>query len=260
MKKYLVILLVVVLTCIGIFFLFFNDKDSKGDGNIISNIANDIKKEITNSTGETLYIKNLPINIEKYDKKTLKAGDMKFSNMKLQFDTMYFDYGFLVPANSVGPAKRNPQPTFIVPLGTKVRSIVDGVVVNIPKLYSNDYSVMVAKSKESNMIYELEHVINPTVKVGDTVKAGDIVAEVSDYDSRNTPGYGLVEIGILVGGGNNPPHHLCPYLYLDPANKEEIQSTLKQLYSDWNEFKGKNIYKLSEYKTVGCLTEEKIEG
>ena len=57
---------------------------------------------------------------------------------------------------------------------------------------------MIAKSKNSNVIYELEHIINPTVKVGDKVKAGDIVAQVSDYDSRNTPGYGLVEIGILI--------------------------------------------------------------
>lgn len=257
MKKTVLIISIVLVLCIATYLLFFKEKsENKQEGNIISNIVNDIK----DSNDQTLYIKNLPINIEKYDKKTLKAGDMKFSNMKLEFNVMYFDYGYMVPANSVGPAKRNPQPTFIAPIGTKVKSIVDGVVVNIPKLYSNDYSVMVAKSKNSNMIYELEHVINPTVKVGDTVKAGDIVAEVSDYDSRNTPGYGLVEIGILVGGGNNPPHHLCPYLYLDPSSKDEIFSTLQQLYSDWNEFKGKNIYKLSDYKTIGCITEDQIEG
>jgi biotin carboxyl carrier protein len=255
MKKIFLIIPIILILSIAVYFLFFNKTDDTGeDKNLFSNIVNELKKD----DGETLYIKNLPIDIQKYDKTTQRAGDMKFSNMKLQFDVMYYDYGFVVPENEMGPKKQNPQPTFIAPLGTKVKSIVDGVVVNIPKLYSNDYSIMIAKNKESNMVYELEHVINTKVKVGDTVKAGDIVAEVSDYDSRNTPGYGLVEIGILVGG--NPPHHVCPFNYLDSENKEEIYSTLKQFYSDWNDFKGKEIYNISDYKTVGCLTEDKIDG
>ncbi len=248
-KKILITTLLLALS-VGIYFLFFNKTDE--DKNLFSNIVENIQ------SGDTLLIKNLPIDISAYDEDTKMAGDMKFSNMKLEFDVMYYDYGFVIPSTELGGEKSNPQPTFIAPLGTEVKSIVDGVVIDIPTLYSNDYSIMVAKSENSNMVYELEHVINPKVKVGDTVKAGDIVAEVSDYDSRNTPGYGLVEIGILIGG--NPPHHVCPYLYLDPQNEDEIFSTLKQLYEDWNAFKGEEIYKLSDYNTIGCLSEDKIDG
>lgn len=205
-----------------------------------------------------LLIKSLPITLAKYDTSTGMAGDMKFTKSTLQFDRLYMDYGFSIPANSVGPAKKNPQPTFIAPLGTKVRSIVDGVVVDIPELYSKDFSIMVASNNNSQTRYETEHVINPIVKVGDQVTAGQVVAEVSDYD-KNVPGYGLVEMGILIGG--SPPKHVCPFAYLDPTVKDKITSNLKQLYSDWNSYKGKTLYQLGDYKTtIGCLFDDSIDG
>lgn len=206
---------------------------------------------------DVLLIKNLPINIEKYDSKTGMAGDMKFSDIKLELGLMYYDYGYVVPANSVSNQRSNPQPTFLAPLGTKVLAIVDGEVVKVEKIYSNDYTIMISKSKNSNYYYEHEHVINPMVKVGDVVKASDPIAEVSDYDTRNTPGYGLVEIGVLIGG--NPPTHICPFLYLDPASKDSILGKMEQLYKDWNEYKGQTIYDTNLYESIGCITEAKIE-
>lgn len=214
--------------------------------------------ETSTSKEVPLLIKSLPIALAKYDASTGMAGDMKFTKSKLQFDLMYMDYGFTVPKSSAGPAKNNPQPTFIAPLGTKVRSILNGVVVNIPELYSKDFSIMVAKDTSSQTMYEMEHVINPIVKVGDKVTAGQIVAEVSDYD-KNVAGFGLVEMGILVGG--NPPKHVCPFVYLDSSAKDKITSDLKQLYIDWNTFKGKTIYDVSAYKTnIGCLVDDAING
>src|SRR3990167_7340824 len=205
----------------------------------------------TNSDEPPLLLKGIGITLAGYDPATNKAGDFVFTKQKLQFGRIWMDYAFSIPASSAGVAKRNPQPTFILPLGTKVRSLVDGVVVDIPKLYSGDYSVMVARDMNSRWRYETEHVINPTVKIGDRVAAGQVVAEVSDYDSRNTPGYGLVEIGILRGG--NPPYHVCPFLYLDSSIKETVHSQLRALYRDWNTYRGKKVYSTSAYPVPGCV-------
>ena len=194
-------------------------------------------------------IKNIGINFE----------DFEFTKKPLTFDMLFIDYGFVIPENSMGPEKINPQPTFILPMGTKVHALIDGIVVDIPKLYSGDYSVMVAPNKNSAWAYETEHVINVQVKVGDRVRAGQVVAEVSDYDSHNYGGLGLVEIGILKGG--NPPKHLCPFKYLDSAIKQDVENEILEFYKSWEEFQDdEDIYDEDAYDSPGCLTHDEIEG
>ncbi|KKR05811.1 MAG: hypothetical protein UT34_C0002G0318 [candidate division WS6 bacterium GW2011_GWF2_39_15] len=258
MKKYrFVILGLVIIVVLGVIFLpkILNSHEKETPNNSLLEKVTDL---ITKAPEPTL-IKSLPIDIQPYNPKTGMAGDFLFTKKSLFFDTIYQDYGFYIPGNSENPAKNNPQPTFFAPLGTKVHSIIDGVVTNISTLYSDDYSIaMTGDNTSSPYIFELEHVINPTVKVGDKVKAGDIVAEVSDYMSFGPSGQGLVEIGLLLGG--KTPKHVCPYLHLHPENKDEITNKLTRFYKDWNEYMGKEIYDLSGYTTVGCLTTEDIEG
>lgn len=203
-------------------------------------------------------IKHLGVDLDIYNSATNKAGDLQFTKEQLSFNRLFFEYGYEVPANSAGPAKKNPQPTFILPLGTKVHSLVDGEVVDVPKLYSNDYSVMV-QGKGSDLIFETEHVINVKVKKGDKVKAGDVIAEVSDYDAKNYAGLGLVEIGILKGG--NPPSHICPFDYLDESIKDETFENITALQKSWEEYRGDStIYDESKVVIPGCLTRDPIEG
>lgn len=185
--------------------------------------------------------------------------DFEFTREEISFNRLFFDYGFPIPANDLGDARRNPQPTFILPLGTEVTSLIDGVVVDVPKLYSGDFSVMVAPDKNSNWVYETEHVINVRVAKGDRVRAGQVVAEVSDFDARNYGGLGLVEIGILKGG--NPPEHLCPFQYLDKSIKDEVETQILRHYKDWELFKGDiTIFDEEALVSPGCLTLEAIEG
>lgn len=205
-----------------------------------------------------LLLKGIGVNIDSYDPKTNKAGDFVFSKQKLQFDRLFMGFGFVIPASSAGVQKSNPQPTFIVPLGTPVRSLVDGVVANIPKVWSGDYSIQVtADGKMQKWVYETEHIINPKVRVGDRVTAGQIIGEVSNYDKGLPPGYGIVEIGILKGG--NPPYHVCPFEYLDPSIKEEMFTKIKAFYKSWEEYRGGTpLYNIET--TPGCLTLDPIEG
>lgn len=245
----IILVVIAVLVSVGIFVF---SKSNKSDSDSSSGSSNS-----QSAKGEAK-IKHLGVNFGAFDPSTGMAGDFKFTKDTLQFNRIFFEYGFVVPANSVGPEKQNPQPTYIVPLGTKVHALVDGEVYDVPKLYSNDYSVMV-KGEGSDLIFETEHVMNVLVKKGDKVKAGQVIAEVSDYDAKNYGGLGLVEIGILKGG--NPPSHVCPFDYLDDSIKEKSLKQISDLVDDWEEYMGDSkIYNQEKFAIPGCLTNNPIEG
>lgn len=149
----------------------------------------------------------------------------------------------------------NPQPTFWAPLGTEVLAPVSGVVVAISVVWSGDESVMISADGDGDWVWEVEHVIDVRVAVGDVVEAGEVVALVSDYDVRNTPGVGLVELGLLEGG--NPPRHFCPFAYVDPDAEASIVAGLELVLRADAERLG---LELEAGERVGCVTTEPIEG
>jgi biotin carboxyl carrier protein len=218
----------------------------------------------TKSDGPPLKIKSLGINIADYDPATGMAGDLRFTKAKFTsgIQLLFSEFGYVIKGanTSTGKDKSNPQPTFIAPLGTKVMSLVDGVVFEVPKLYSGDYSVQVYDGKSAVWVYETEHVINVTVKKGDTVKAGQVVGEVSDYSKQGYDGMGLFEIGLLKGG--NPPQHFCPFNYLDESIKDNTFKELSALMKSWEEYRGDTTLYPDEssYPVLGCLTLGPIDG
>lgn len=256
-----IILIVIVLISTIVFLKPFSDRSSTSINNTFQETKDKIVSQSNRSDDEPpLLLKSIGVNLDYYDSQTKKAGDFLFTKKDLQFDRPFMGYGFVIPSNisSTGQSKANPQPTFILPLGTKVRSLVDGVVANVPKLYSGDYSIQVsANGKVEKWLYETEHVINPLVKVGDQVKAGQEIAEVSDYD-RNLDGFGIVEIGILKGG--NPPQHICPFAYLDPSTKEETFKKLKAFYKSWEEYIGDTTLYDENEPIPGCVSLDPIKG
>ncbi|PIQ68885.1 MAG: hypothetical protein COV91_01590 [Candidatus Taylorbacteria bacterium CG11_big_fil_rev_8_21_14_0_20_46_11] len=218
-------------------------------------------ESVVNTNTPPILLKNIGINLDDYNPATQRAGDFQFTKARLTFGRLFMPYGFVIPGStsSTGRDKANPQPTFIVPLGTPVRSLVDGIVVSTPTLWSGDVSIQVtANGKLEKWVYETEHVMNPRVKAGDRVTAGQIVGEVSNFDKGAPDGYGAVEIGIVKGG--NPPEHVCPFAYLDPSIKEETLKKISSLYSAWESYVGNtSLYSESE-PVVGCITLDAIEG
>mgnify|MGYP001597680218 CR=1 FL=1 len=212
-----------------------------------------------NSDEPPLLLKSVGVNLDYYDPVSNRAGDFVFTKQPLQFNRLFMGYGFHIPQSEASREKDNPQPTFLLPLGTPARSLVDGIVVNIPVLWSGDYSVQVTvNGKMEKWIYETEHIINPKVKIGDRVTAGQIVGEVSDFSKGGPVGFGLVEIGILKGG--QVPQHVCPYAYLDPSIKQDVQKKIIALYKAWEDYVGDpTLYDESE-STPGCLTLDPIDG
>ncbi len=258
----LIAIVLVLLLLAGIVFLkSVSYRASTPAGEFFQKTTNGNKLPNRSDNEPPLLLKSIGFNLDYYDRNANKAGDFVFSNKGLQFNRLFMGYGFVIPANmtQTGKSKANPQPTYILPLGTKVLSIVDGVVANVPKLYSGDFSIQVsANGKMEKWLYETEHIINPLVKPGDPVKAGQVIAEVSDYD-RNLRGFGIVEIGILKGG--NPPQHVCPFAYLDPSIKEDTFSKIKALYTSWEDYMGDaSLYDEKVEVIPGCVSLDPIEG
>ncbi len=253
------------LTCQGEQFAHPAGYDRAGDLVTLSaqtSTSSTEQKTISSASSDQppLLLKSIGFELGTYDPATNRAGDLEFTKQKLQFNRLFMGYGFVIPAEqtSGGSDKANPQPTFIVPLGTKVRSLVDGVVTNVSDLYSGDVSVMVASDTKSQWMYETEHVVNPVVKVGDRVTAGQVVAEAANFNNNAPAEFGVFEIGILKGG--NPPEHVCPFAYLDPSIKADVQAKVLHFYKDWEAYKGDaNLYDENE-SPVGCLTTDPIEG
>lgn len=260
-----ILLCVLLILFTGVFFFYKFISKNGGDFKSI-NLQNEVGKlESSQSEQDTdappLKLKSIGVDLDYYDPSIGKAGDFVFTKQKLQFNRLFMDYGFFIPASSASSDKKNPQPTFILPLGTPVRSLVDGVVAEMPTLWSGDVSIQVTTDgRLQRWIYEVEHVINPKVKVGDKVMAGQIIAEVSNFDRGAPVGFGAVEIGLLHGGGDGSPEHVCPFAYLDESIRDEMQKKITDLFKSWEEYTGdKSLYDES-ISTPGCLTSDPIEG
>ena len=217
--------------------------------------------------GPPLLLKSIGVNLDYYDAATGRAGDFVFSTAYTGsakgFDRPFMGFGFIIPAanSSTRQDKVNPQPTFILPVGTKVHALVDGIVAKVPVLYSGDYSIMVNTdgNERGAWAYETEHVIHPLGKVGDHVTAGQVIAGVSNYDTNLLPGYGIVELGILHGGAT--PKHVCPFAYLDPSIKEDTLAKIKALETSWEEYVGdSSLYDQVNEAIPSCVTLDQLQG
>lgn len=191
----------------------------------------------------------------------IEFSDFVFTKQKTQFNRMFMGYGFIIDGSqtNTGQSKANPQPTFMVPLGTPVRSLVDGKVAAISQTWAGDYSIMVTKSGSmERWAYETEHVLNPKVKVGDMVVAGQVIAEVSNFDKNAPTGYGAFEIGILKGG--QVAEHVCPFTHLDESIRATTLQKIRELFISWEAYVGDATLYDENEAVPGCVTLAAIEG
>lgn len=224
-KRFWWIILFIILLSAAILIIFLRQEKNEIDQTNTTN---------GNLSTEIALIKNIGINLDYYDSTTNKAGDFVFTKIDLPQDRLWLDYGYIIPADQTADNQEaaNPHPSLILPLGTKIRALIDGIIIDVPKLYSNDYSIQIsADGQKNDLIFELEHVKNPVVKTGDKVSAGQIVAEVTDFSSHNYPGFGSFDLAVFHTNENGQPEHLCPFAYLDPFIKEEIEEKILDFYT-----------------------------
>ena len=161
---------------------------------------------------------------------------------------------------------KEPQIAIIAPLGTPVISMVDGTVCDLSKVWSNDYSVRVAPigtpcmtGNWATVLFEHEHLINPMVKVGDKVKAGQQIGTVSDYNQHwKAKGFGMIEIGVFfVKKGSDKSWHACLGNYLAPAKRDSMLAVLTSVQMAWMaELSDPTLYDLGAQNPVVCLTND----
>ena len=246
---------------------------SQGSGGSGSGSSGSASNSVTSSAGIPKVMQNWGLAVAPYDAATGKAGVMQIRGVRPPTFSnpsdaaLYQHLVGLYGAESRG--RPDPQMVFVAPLGTPVISVVDGTVCDLPVLYSNDYSVRVAPTGTScsgsaaAYLFEHEHVINPTVRVGDKVTAGQQLGVVSDYNQNwKGVGLGLVDIGVFFSKtGGTEPWHACPALFLAPGVKDSLLSTLTSIQNAWMTERGdQSLYNLADQNPVGCATASDLAG
>ena len=238
-----------------------------------------------NPSGEVpAVIETWGIDVAPYDPATKQAGAMYVGSIPfptgsvMQSPIQYYGEG---PRRETDPPGYvDPQMTFFVPLGTVVHAIASGTVCAVTKLdtgYSDDYSIGIGvavggkpacrtgpdgKVTGAVATWEHEHVMDPKVKAGDLVEAGQPIAVASYYTKDNwlyTSGYALYEIGILGSAPDGRPVHVCPALYLKPSAKEVLLRELATAARAYETNTGKTYY-AAETLATGCITDKPAYG
>jgi len=196
-------------------------------------------------------LKNLGVNFDRWDPVTNRAGDFLF--MQGTFDEhILVPFGYLVE-NENG-AKRLPEITYILPVGTPVVSPIDGIVFNINVIgWSQDYAVHLKTSRDEEWMVSFEHLINLNVAMGDRINAGQIIGEAAPWNG----GTGFAELVVWKGGREILKR--CPFDALEESIKPVYAEKISNLVSDWEKFKGKNIYQEEKWTLPGCLLLEITE-
>ncbi|MGB4762330.1 MAG: peptidoglycan DD-metalloendopeptidase family protein [Candidatus Saccharimonas sp.] len=245
------LIIIAVVAILGVLGKLAYDKFLRTD------LREDKQVSVEKKSFDKTPIKSLGFNLDYYDPATNKAGDFQFTKEPIYDGYLFGNYG--KAAANPGPngeKDMSPQSSFLLPLGTKVHSIVDGVVYDVKQLYSGDYSIQVDVGNDA-IYYEMEHVMNPLVKKGDRVTAGQIVAEVSTHNSKNNAGLGMFEVGVLQHG--NPPYHLCFFDHLDESVKADLDKKILAFYKSWEEYvSDDSIYDEAAMPTPGCDSREPI--
>lgn len=234
----------------------------------------DLSQGLTSSSQIPKVVQNWGLALAPYDPATGMAGVMRLAGVEppaFPNDPINEIYRHIVGLYGTQfRGKTEPQMAFVAPLGTKVISMVDGTVCNLSTLWSGDFTVMVAPegfpclTGGAAVNFEHEHVIAPTVKVGQRVKAGEALAVVSDFNQAwKAKGFGMLEIGVLFGknDGSGRPWHACPSLFLAPAKRAQLLQTLASIQQSWANVLGDpTLDTVSQQDPVGCLTSADLSG
>ena len=225
---------------------------------------------ITSNANIPKVIQNWGLAVDTYDSGSGMAGVMRirgvtpptFGNAA---DNAMYRHIFGVYGMDLKGMKE-PQIAIIAPLGTPVISMVDGTVCGLSKVWSNDYSVQVAPigtpcmiGNWATVLFEHEHLINPTVNVGDKVKAGQQIGTVSDYNPYwKAKGFGMIEIGVFfVKKGSKKSWHACLGNYLAPTKRDSMLAVLTSVQMAWMaELSDPTLYDLGAQNPVVCLTND----
>ena len=166
---------------------------------------------------------SLPVEVSA----VLAAGQLLENQQENALELRTFTgFGMPQPDN---PEMLSPQWKFTVPAGTPAP--VTGYVVGISTVWSGDFSVWLSADVTESTVWEVEHVVDVQVKVGDSVEAGLPIATASDVFGNGVSA--LVELGlrssVVNEEGQTLPAHYCPLLYVEEDAVSVIKAELSKI-------------------------------
>ena len=206
-------------------------------------------------------LKNIGVNIDFYNPTTNMAGDFVFDTFTYSWGGVYNTKVFADFAETKYDGNERiymPEVTYIVPLGTGVMAISDGIVTSIKLQETGDVELGITRPENPLWGFGYDHVINIRIKEGDRVEAGDVIGEVSNYSQwLREDGYGVVEISLVNLERGYTPH--CPFKYLDESIKQDYLNKISALYKSWEKYIGNSsLYDEENNFMPGCI-KEKLE-
>jgi hypothetical protein len=190
-------------------------------------------------------IYGIGISLEPWDEETNSAGDVSFDGLQYE-DRVFIEFG------GYHAGEPNVHPTFIIPLGAQIRAVSDGIVYWRKTLDDNDYDICVYRHEGDEWCITYEHVMNPRVEDGDTVKTGDVIGEAGRINEFTESG--KFDLKVWKGGSQTVLDY-CPYMLFDESVKEEMQAKISMFASDWESFSGNDVYDEEDWIVPGCAAE-----
>lgn len=191
-------------------------------------------------------LKNFGVRFEEWNKMTGRAGSFLFLPTE---NKLFLEYGVTV----MGPDGPKILPTFEyrVARDTDVLAAIDGVITKLTyQDQTKDYEIHIQPTAHSQWILEHDHISNPLISMGDTVKAGDILGKAGTLGGE----LGRTEIMLFTGGSVITTY--CPFKYLDPALKDVYREKILRYIKDWEEFKNNPaLYNEESHVFPGCVRE-----
>lgn len=201
-----------------------------------------------NHSEDTFVLDNLLVEFEPYDGSSYLAGDF-IMNLDSASSTPFDPFA----SNNTGN-KFSPSINFRPSKNIDVISPISGVVVAVElhEKVQDGYSVRIRPKKNSQWLIGADHVINPTVEIGDQVTSGQKLGNPSVWFNDQ----GSVDIQVTQESGGKQLHH-CPLLFMSDEASTYYMGALTQLMNDWETLNDNpNIYDQENMYLPGCMDKE----
>jgi murein DD-endopeptidase MepM/ murein hydrolase activator NlpD len=266
------LILIVVIGAIGfVGFKVLASKKDKNNAQHYNHQTMDQSQTSSTNTASPLIIKNWPVKIAAYDSSTQLAGDVYMNKDILVNSHLGLEQ---IPLSEAGRQRteKNSGKVFTLPTidfltrqGAPLFSVSDGYVVSVDRQVENgrdDYEMHVVPEKTGThqwmVIYD--HFINPSVKVGDTVNAGQQIGGTGPVGS-GAP-YNFIELQVnynpnIGRQGSSPSDGRCPSSSIASGRKQAMSDELNIITSTWESLTGNSsAYNEAAWVAPGCLSEK----
>lgn len=159
--------------------------------------------------------------------------------------------GFYIFGDNLGTGdpRRNPNFEYAsLKPGTKAVAAIDGVVAFVRQQpSSNDYEVFLQPEANSHWTVAYDHLVDLSVRQGQTVKAGDVLGAPA------VQGNGALRFELQINNESVADAHRCPTTLLAANVRDAVLADLTALMQEWNNLAGRQLYDLSRQDPAGCL-------